>query len=236
MLALGEENARLNPDSIFARRITGGTSRESGNYAAAHRLFKDNEAKYGASGDQLARLYYMIGRDDLAATHAGPYLNARIALRDGDRETAVTLMRGEYQSEEIAILRWAGEIDAAYELVKQDIENRNLLSDETQIAVRYQTFDIYYALVLAAKNDPAADVFRARFAAWFDSKAPADFRLRDSFYGGALWQMMNGRGRSSAFMARCADRGRPGLARYCAGALVRSDPRQCGISSAPCRA
>lgn len=192
MLALGQESFRLNPDTIFARRVLGGALRESGNYAAAHRLFKDNEALFGAGRDQLGAFYHLVGRDDLAAPYADAYLKALIALRNGDKQGAAALIRGGYEFQEVAILRWAGEIDAAYALVKQDIARRRLLSDETQIAVRYQTFDIYYAIILMAKKDPAGEVYRARLAARFDGKTPADFRLRDSFYAGALWRMMNG--------------------------------------------
>lgn len=192
MLALGQESFRLNPDSIFARRVLGGALRESGNYAAAHRLFKDNEALFGAGRDQLGNLYHHIGRDDLAAPYADGYLKALIALHEGDKQGAAALVRGGYKIHEVAILRWAGEIDAAYALIKQDIARRRLLSDETQIAVRYQTFDIYYALILTAKNDPAGEIYRARLAARFDGKTPADFRLRDSYYAGALWRMIKG--------------------------------------------
>lgn len=192
MFALGEENARLNPDSIFARRIMGGSQRENGNYAAAHRLFKDNEATFGASKDQLAELYHMIGRHDLATRYAVPYLDARIALREGENARAVSMIASEYSFHKAAVLRWAGEIDAAYEVVKNDIARRNLLSDETQIAVRYQTFDIYYADILTRKSDPAADIYRTRLAQRFEGKEPADFRFRDSFYAGALWHMMKG--------------------------------------------
>lgn len=192
MLALGEESSRLNPDSIFARQIKGGGMRESGNYAAAHRLLKDNQTMFGASKDQLADLYHMIGRDDLAAPFADPYLRARIALRDGETDSAVALIAGGEPYHEVAVLRWAGELDAAYAQAKADIARRSLLSDATQVAVRYQTFDIYYAQLLDARSDPAADIYRARLANWFDGKSPNDFRLRDSYYAGVLWQIING--------------------------------------------
>lgn len=194
MQALGELNMRLNTESVFARRIMGGASRESGDYAAAHRLFKDNEGLYGGSRQQLSVLYHHIGRDDLAAPYAGAYLKAFAALRDGDTVRAAALIRGDYVLEEVAVLRWAGMRDAAYALIKDDIARRNLLSPEAQIAARDQTFDIYYTDILSENNNPAAATFRAKLSARFDDKAPADFRLRDSLYAGALWQMLNGNG------------------------------------------
>ena len=191
MLALGQENSRLNPDSIFSRRIMGGALRESGNYAAAHRLFKDNEALFGASRSQLAGLYYQIGRDDLAAPHADAYLKALFALRGGDNMVAAALVSGGNKLHEISILRWAGKTDTAYGLIKEDIARRNLLSGETQTAARDQTFDVYYTEILKAKNDPAAQTYRARLSARFDDHSPTDFILRDSFYAGAMWNMLN---------------------------------------------
>lgn len=193
MQALGELNMRLNTESVFARRIMGGASRESGDYAQAHRLFKENEGLYGGSRIQLGVLYHHMGRDDLAAPYAGAYLKALAALRDGDRTRAAELMRGDYVLEEVAVLRWAGMRDAAYALIKADIIRRNLLSPDVQIAARDQTFDIYYTDILSENNDPAAEVFRAKLGARFDDKAPSDYRLRDSLYAGALWQMLNGR-------------------------------------------
>ena len=191
MLALGQENTRLNPDSIFAGSVMGGALRESGNYAAAHRLFKNNETRFGASRSELADLYFQIGRDDLAATYGNRYINALIALKNGDTERAAEFSEVRYETEETAILRWIGDYDNAYDVVKQDIADRHLLSAETQVAVRYQTFDIYYMLVLEEKDDPDAEIFRDRLSSWYDGKSPADFRLRESFYGAALWQMVN---------------------------------------------
>ena len=191
MLALGEENARLNPDSIFARRVLGGAIRESGNYAAAHRLFKDNEAEFGASRNQLAVLYYLVGLDDLADAYGAGYISAMVALKKGDKERAASFSENRYESEEAAILRWVGDIDRAYEVVLEDIGMRHFLSDETQVAVRYQTFDIFYMLILEEKNDPGAAAFRTRLSAWYDGKTPEDFRTRESFYGAAVWSMVN---------------------------------------------
>ncbi len=193
MVALGELNMRLNATSVFARRIMGGASRESGDYAAAHRLFKDNEGLNGGSRQQLGILYHHIGRDDLAAPYTDAYLKALAALRDGDNPRAAELVHGDYVLEEVAILRWAGMRGAAFALIKNDIVRRNLLSPDAQIAARDQTFDIYYTDILSENNDPAAETFRAKLGARFDDKAPADFRLRDSLYAGALWQMLNGR-------------------------------------------
>ena len=194
MVALGELNMRLNAESVFARRIMGGALRESGQYAEAHRLFKDNEGLHSGSRVQLGVLYHHIGRNDLAAPYAGGYIKALAALLAGAKAGAPALARGEYVLEEVAILRWAGLRDAAYDMIKEDITRRNLLSPDRQIAARDQTFDIFYTDILGEKDDPAAEAFRAKLSARFDDKAPADFRLRDSLYAGALWQMLNGNG------------------------------------------
>ena len=193
MVALGELNMRLNEGSVFARRIMGGALRETGDYTAAHRLFKENEGLHSGSRVQLGVLYHHISRDDLAAPYAGGYLKALAALLAGNKAGAPALARGEYVLEEVAILRWAGLRDAAYDMIKDDITRRNLLSPDRQIAARDQTFDIFYTDILIANEDPAADSFHAKLSARFDDKAPADFRLRDSLYAGALWQMLNGR-------------------------------------------
>lgn len=192
MRALGQELTRLNPDSIFARRITGGTLRESGNFTAAHRVFKDNEALFNASKGQLANLYYQIGRRDLAATNGDAYIKALLAFREGDKEAAADIMRNAGSMHKSAIYRWLGDIDAAYALIKQDIARRNLLSDETEIAARGQTFDVFYTEILSTKNDPAAQIYRDRLRKRFDDHTPADYRLRDTFYAGAMWHMLNG--------------------------------------------
>ena len=192
MVALGELNMRLNQGSVFARRIMGAAMRESGDYPGAHRLFKDNEALYGASLNQLAVLYHHIGRDDLAAPRADNVINALAALHEGDNAGAVALARGAYVLDEVAMLRWAGERDAAYAMIKGDMARRDLLSPEVQIAARDQTFVVFYADLLSENADAAAALFRAKLSARYDGKSPSDFRLRDSLYGGALWRMLNG--------------------------------------------
>jgi TolB-like protein/DNA-binding winged helix-turn-helix (wHTH) protein len=192
MLALGEETLRHNSDSIFARRILGGALRESGNYTAAHRLFKDNEALYGASRRQLSVLYQHIGRYDLAAPYADVYQTALAALLASNPERAANMVRGGSELFDVAILRWAGDRDAAYNMAKADIARRNLLSPQAQIAARDQTYDIYYADLLREKSDPTAAIFLAKLGTRFNSKEPVDFRLRDSLYAGALWHMLHG--------------------------------------------
>ena len=192
MTAVAKENLRLNPGSLFGRRMLGDALRESGDLAEAHRQFKDNEALYDASQDQLANLYYQIGRFDLATPYAGKFVKARIALHKLDKQQAVALTPDGSDLNDIAILRWAGDIDAAYDAVKQDIARRNLLSDAAQIAARDQTFDVYYAAILTEKNDPAAQGFRQKLSARFDEHSPSDFRIRDSFYAGAMWQVLKG--------------------------------------------
>ncbi|MEM9898224.1 MAG: winged helix-turn-helix domain-containing protein, partial [Pseudomonadota bacterium] len=89
MRALGEENMRLNPDNVFARRVLGGSLRESGQYAAAHRLFKENDGRFNASQDQLSRLYYLIGQADLAAQYEDSFIRAQIALGAGNKQEAI---------------------------------------------------------------------------------------------------------------------------------------------------
>lgn len=194
MLAVGEESLRHNADNVFSRRIMGDGLRESGNYAAAHRLFKDNEALFGASRNQLALLYHQIGRDDLAAPYAGGYLKAVAALLKGEQARAAEMARGGSGIYDVAVLRWAGETDAAYRMAKADIANRNLLSPEAQIAARDQTYDIYYADLLSQKGDAAAHNIRTKIGARFADKQPKDFVLRDSLYAGALWNMLNNDG------------------------------------------
>ena len=191
MIFLAQENMRLYPDSIFGRMTLGDLLREQGDYAGAHRLYKDNEAQTGITRSQLADLYADIGRDDLAAPRAGWRLQAVRLLREGDRRRAAALAHNGSPPEGVAILRWAGEREAAYAMIVQDIARRDLLSAQTQITARDQAFDIYYADILRGHDDPAADIYRARLADHFGGRAPADFQLRESHYAGAMWRMMN---------------------------------------------
>lgn len=190
-LAVVRDGVRLNPASVNLHGQLADLLWAGGDYAEAHRLLKDVEAKRGFSN--LDYFYDEVGLQDLAAPLAWWFWKAVFALREGDRAEAARLARenpGRAQAG-VAILFWAGEIDETYEIIKADIKADDLLSDEVTLTPYKQQRDVLYFLVLNEKKDPDADIFRARLVAIFDGRKPADFQVRESLSAGAMWRMIN---------------------------------------------
>jgi len=190
------ENALvLDANNVAAHEQLSLLTLSKADYAEAHRLFKQNIAKFPRISNHLQRLYYLIGRPDLETSTIDWYNRSYLAFNAGDSAKAVQLAldpknSGPY-AQKAEVLYNAGNLNDAYATVKKDKVQMEIFSRPTPIGAYNEEIAILYYKILSAKSDPASVILYDKLSSRFEGKGPSDFRLPSSLQSGAAWQLVN---------------------------------------------
>ena len=189
-----ETALQLDPENVAAREQLAALTLLAGDYAGAHRLYKNNEKKYPRITNHLQRLYYWIGRPDLEAVSMDWYNKAYLAFNAGDAEEAVNIALNQKTGpipNAVEILYNAGRMEAAYKVLRANSEQLDMYLGSTPISAFSEESAVLYCHVLLAQKDPRAYLVYEKLEARFDGKSPDDFKLPSSLWSGASWQLLN---------------------------------------------